>query len=60
MLKIALLITAGATAVRAFGSMPRQLELVRTEDTGWCAGGSNWQVDWPADEPTTTAMAYGR
>jgi len=53
MLKIALLIAAGATAVRAFGSMPRQL--VRTEDTGWCAGGSNWKVDWPADEPTTTA-----
>ena len=55
MLKIALLIAAGATAVRAFGSMPRQLELVRTEDTGVCAGGSNWLVDWPADEPTTRA-----
>ena len=55
MLKIALLIAAGAAAVRAFGSMPRQLELVRTEDTGVCAGGSNWLVDWPADEPTTRA-----
>ena len=55
MLKIALLIAAGATAVRAFGSMPRQLELVRTEDTGWCAGGSNWEVEWPDEEPTTTA-----
>ena len=55
MLKIALLIAAGATAVRAFGSMPRQLELVRTEDIGFCAGGSNWQVDWPADAPTTRA-----
>ena len=56
MLKIALLIAAGATAVRAFGSMPRQLELVRTEDAGVCAGGSNRIVDWPDDERTTTAQ----